>query len=56
VYEDHPGWTTDISDTRSFGELPSEARSYIERVEELAGVPITIVSVGPQRSATLNKP
>ncbi|MEX1207147.1 MAG: adenylosuccinate synthase [Acidimicrobiia bacterium] len=56
VYEDHPGWTTDISEARSFGELPTEARSYIERVEELAGVPITIVSVGPQRSATLNKP
>jgi len=52
VYEDLPGWGTDISEVRHFNKLPKTARAYIERVEELAGVPVTIVSVGKQRSAT----
>jgi adenylosuccinate synthase len=52
VYEEHPGWERDISEVRHFGKLPKAARRYIERVEELAGIPVTIVSVGRQRSAT----
>ena len=55
VYEDHPGWATDITAVRSWDELPASARSYVERVEALSGVPIHLISVGPQRSATFEK-
>jgi len=40
---------------RRLQDLPQAARAYIERVEQLAGAPITIVSVGPDRSATFLK-
>jgi adenylosuccinate synthase len=56
VYETHPGWATDITEIREYGELPEAARAYVERIEALAGVPVSIVSVGPQRSATFTKP
>ncbi len=54
-YEEVAGWQTDISTVRSFGDLPKEARQYVEYVEELAGVPVTLVSVGPERTATLER-
>jgi adenylosuccinate synthase len=53
VYDELPGWNTDISEVRSFENLPKEAQAYVEYVEELAGAPVTIVSVGPSRAATL---
>ncbi len=53
LYEDLPGWTEEISAVRDFDDLPKEAQRYVEYVEDLAGVPVTIVSVGPSRSATL---
>jgi adenylosuccinate synthase len=56
VYEDHDGWEVDISEVRSYTDLPKQAQSYVERIEELAGVPVTLVSVGPRRSATFEKP
>ncbi len=52
IYEDHPGWQTDITEVRSFDDLPTAAQSYVRRVEEIAEVPVHIVSVGPERSAT----
>ncbi|OFW54540.1 MAG: adenylosuccinate synthase [Actinobacteria bacterium RBG_16_70_17] len=52
IYEDLPGWQTDITGVRSLVDLPKAARAYVERVEQLAGAPVTIVSVGPERSAT----
>ena len=52
VYEDLDGWEEDISGIRSMDDLPAAARRYVERVEELAGVPVTMVSVGPDREAT----
>jgi adenylosuccinate synthase len=55
VYEDLPGWGTDISAAESFDDLPPAALDYIARVEELAGVPVSMVSVGPQRKATLTR-
>jgi adenylosuccinate synthase len=55
VYEDLPGWGEDISEIREFSDLPKEARQYVEYVEEAAAVPVTIVSVGPGRSATLRR-
>ena len=52
VYEDLDGWEEDISGIRSMDDLPAAARRYVQRVEELAGVPVTMVSVGPDREAT----
>jgi len=56
IYEDHPGWQTDITGVRSFDSLPDAAQAYVRRIEELAGVPVTLVSVGPDRSATFEGP
>lgn len=53
VYESLPGWEEDISGVRSWAQLPSAARQYIETLEEHLGVPARIVSVGPDRSQTL---
>ncbi|MDH3190296.1 MAG: adenylosuccinate synthetase, partial [Acidimicrobiia bacterium] len=49
-YEELPGWKTDISGVRAFGDLPPEAQSYVTYVAEKVGVPIGWVSVGPERS------
>jgi adenylosuccinate synthase len=53
VYEELPGWRTDITGAKSFDELPENARSYVRRLEELAGCPIVMVSVGPRRDQTI---
>jgi adenylosuccinate synthase len=53
VYEELPGWWEDISRCRDFDELPANARSYVERVEELAGARISAVGVGPGRDQTI---
>jgi adenylosuccinate synthase len=53
VYEELPGWKTDITGVKSFEELPETARSYVRRLEELAGCPIVMVSVGPRRDQTI---
>ena len=53
VYEEMPGWKTDISSCRSWNEFPKEAQDYISRIEELAGVPISVISVGPGRDQTV---
>jgi adenylosuccinate synthase len=50
VYEELPGWRTDTTGCRSWDELPAAARAYVERLEALAGVPISHVSVGPERA------
>jgi adenylosuccinate synthase len=55
VYEEHKGWGDDISDVTKYEDLPQLARDYVERIEDLAGVPIKTVSVGPGRKATLTK-
>jgi adenylosuccinate synthase len=49
VYEDLPGWETDTTAARNWLDLPTEARAYVARLEALAGVPISHVSVGPGR-------
>ena len=54
VYEELPGWKCDITGVRSFDELPEKARSYVRRLEELAGCPIVMVSVGPRRDQTIS--
>ena len=55
VYEDLPGWKVDISDCTDYAELPKEAQAFVERIEELSGVPVRWVSVGPARRQTLER-
>ena len=54
VYETFPGWKTDISGIRKYEELPEAARRYVERIAEVTGVQIGIVSVGPGRDQTID--
>ena len=53
IYETMPGWKTPISDIRTYEDLPENAKKYIERVEDLIGAPIGIISVGPDREQTI---
>ena len=53
VYTELPGWHTDISGARSEDELPETFRSYIHFIEEYLGVPVAILSVGPDRTQTI---
>lgn len=54
VYEELPGWKgEDISGCREYSQLPKNTRAYIEHLEELAGVPMSIISVGPDRDQTI---
>jgi adenylosuccinate synthase len=53
VYEELPGWNEDIRGVRRYEDLPENCRNYLKRVEELAGVPIQIISVGPDREETI---
>ena len=55
VYEDVEGWTDEITDARSYQELPRAVKSYVDRLEELQKVKITIVSVGPGREQTVRR-
>ncbi len=52
VYEEMPGWMTPTTNVQCLKDLPAEARAYIERLEEITGVPVGIVSVGPRRDST----
>ena len=53
VFEELPGWTEDIRGVRRYQDLPVNTRRYLERVQELVGVPIQLVSVGPDREETI---
>jgi adenylosuccinate synthase len=53
VYETLPGWTETISGIQRFSRLPKNVKSYLRRIEELTGIPIGIVSVGPDRDQTI---
>jgi adenylosuccinate synthase len=53
VFESLPGWTCDISAMRKYADLPTNARRYVERLNELVGRPVEIVSVGPDREQTI---
>jgi adenylosuccinate synthase len=55
-YEVLPGWESDISQIKEYDKLPTNCRAYVERLQELVGIPITWIGVGPQREATLMKP
>ncbi|HSV86823.1 MAG TPA: adenylosuccinate synthetase, partial [Levilinea sp.] len=49
VYEEVPGWDADVSNARGWDDLPPEAQQFIRRVEAIAGVPVRLISVGPER-------
>lgn len=53
VYETYKGWKTDISKAKTMDELPANAKAYLKKLEELVGIPIKIVSVGPDREQTI---
>lgn len=53
IYESHPGWDEEISECKDFNELPRAAQDYVRRVEFLTGVPVAILSIGPDRTQTL---
>ncbi len=53
VYEEVPGWLAPTNTARSWDQLPKGAREYIRRIEKLIGIPIDIVSVGPERDQAI---
>ena len=53
VYEDLEGWSADTREVRDFDDLPPAARKYALRVQDLLGVPYSLVSVGPGRAETI---
>jgi adenylosuccinate synthase len=53
LYETMPGWQTEISDLRSIDDLPANARAYLDRLSELVGPPVEVVSVGADREQTM---
>lgn len=55
VYETLPGWRSATTGARRLRELPKQARSYLERIEELVGTPIAMVSVGTRRSQVITE-
>jgi adenylosuccinate synthase len=55
VYEEHSGWQESTVGVTQFDDLPAKARDYLARIEELAGVPVDIISTGPDREQTIIK-
>ena len=55
IYETHKGWNQDITDIKEYEKLPENAKKYLARLEELLEIPISIVSVGPDRDQTIFK-
>jgi adenylosuccinate synthase len=54
VYEAIPGWSEDLSRCRKLADLPAAARRYVDRISELAELPVSVVSVGPDREQTIH--
>ncbi|MCD0485526.1 adenylosuccinate synthase [Streptacidiphilus sp. ASG 303] len=55
VYEELPGWSEDLTGVRDFAGLPRAAADYVLRIEELVGVPVRYVSVGPERDQLIDR-
>jgi adenylosuccinate synthase len=53
IYEEMPGWKETTVGAKTLAALPANARAYINRIEELVGVPIDMVSTGPDREETI---
>ena len=52
-FEELPGWPADLGEARTLDDLPKEARAYVAFLEELGGVPVTMIGVGPAREQTI---
>ncbi len=55
VYESHPGWKSSTAGITDYDALPQAAKNYLARIEELAGVPISMLSTGPERDHTIQR-
>jgi adenylosuccinate synthase len=55
VYTWLTGWDEEISKTRSFDELPKNARDFVRMIEEIANAPVKWIGVGPEREATIRR-
>lgn len=55
VYETVPGWDEDVTGVRRWQDLPENARRYVDRIGELTGVPVTLISVGPEREQVIRR-
>lgn len=55
VYKSSPGWSTDLRPLRNWEELPTQAKKYIQVIEDSCGIPVTQVSVGPERTAVMTR-
>jgi len=53
IYEELPGWSESTSGAKSLDDLPPNARNYIKYIEDIVGVPVDIVSTGPDREDTI---
>jgi adenylosuccinate synthase len=53
VYEDMPGWKESTVGITSHGQLPVNAQRYLDRLQEVVGVPVDIISTGPDRDQTI---
>jgi adenylosuccinate synthase len=55
IYEEMPGWRTDIGRAREWRDLPRNAQNYVRRLEDLVGVPVTDISVGAEAKETVSR-
>ena len=55
IYEKLAGWETSTSDVRQFDQLPPQAQQYVNRLEELIGCPVSLISVGTRREQTIQR-
>jgi adenylosuccinate synthase len=55
IFESHPGWDDDLGDCKRIADLPEACQAYVNRIEELVGVSIGLVSVGPDREKTIGR-
>jgi adenylosuccinate synthase len=53
LYETFPGWDKDLSSARSLGDLPRNARDYVDALEKMVNAPISAIGIGPARDATI---
>ena len=54
VYETAPGWMEELTAVRRPQDLPAAARRYVDRLAELVGLPVSVISVGPDRAQTIS--
>lgn len=55
IYDEIPGWESEVGDCRKFSDLPQQARDYVEFIENFTGIPVRIVSVGPDETQTIRR-